>query len=96
MAIELKSIRLTLQESVEDDTTGKGSNSRVAMAVVITVFVVCLLACVAAHLYLPGKNLESLINSFILALTSAAGIPYTAQKITTAIANRNTPGTGQG
>ena len=91
MATELKPMRLTLQEALEDETTGKGSNSRLILLMATLVFVVSLVLCLAVHCFM-GKNMESLINSFVLALSGTV-IPYATNLVVKAVvAKTTTPG----
>lgn len=88
MATELKSIRVTLQESLEDDTTGKGSNSRLILLISTLLFATGLILTLCVHCFM-GQKLESLINSFIIALCGTV-IPYATNVVAKAIVTSRT------
>lgn len=93
--MELKSIRLTLQETLEDDATGKGSNSRMILFLATLVFVGSLILCLSVHCFM-NKDMTSLINSFVLALSGTV-IPYATNLVVKAVvAPKGTTTPGQG
>ena len=76
----LKSIRLSLQETLEDDKTGKGSASRFALVWCPVVLSVALVGSICVHVW-AGKDMTSIIQSLILAVAGGGAGPYTAKRV---------------
>ena len=72
--------RITLQECVEDDSTKRGSGSRLALLLPIFTFCVCLFALVYAHAYFD-KDTRTVIQVIVGALTLGGGGPYTLKQL---------------
>jgi hypothetical protein len=72
---DLKSIRTSAQEILEDDATGKGSSSRFAMVAGIVTVCVCLFAAVTAHLC-GVKDMEKLIEKLLVAVSGSGTGAY--------------------
>ena len=68
----LKSIRQSLQETIEDDQTRRGSSTRLVMVVTATGLLAALAACITITAYGP-KDLSDLAAKIIYALTGGAG-----------------------
>lgn len=75
----LKSIRLTLQECLENDTTGKGSGSRLALAIGTLTLCVGLVFVLAAQGFL-GRDFGNTIQALILAIAGGGAGPYTVKR----------------
>ena len=76
----LKNVRQSLQEVVEDDATGKGSASRLALILGAVTLSVALLGTLALQVYGP-KDLTPIIQSLILALAGGGAGPYTCKRV---------------
>ena len=78
--MELKSWRQTLQESLEDDATGRGSGSRLTMLLGTISLCVGLSFALAAHGFL-GKDFTGIIESLIFAIAGGTAGPYTFKHV---------------
>ena len=76
---DLKSIRLSAQEIIEDDATGKGSSSRFSSIYVILTLCWCLMLLVYVKCYLD-KDVADLIKAFIAAITIGGPVVYGAKR----------------
>lgn len=80
IAQSLKSPRKTLQECLEDDTTGRGSGSRLALILGTLTLCVALVFALAAHGFL-GRDFNSIIQSLIIAIAGGGAGPYTFKRV---------------
>jgi len=88
---DLKSFRLTLQESLEDDSTGKGSESRVNHMIGTLGLVIALFAALAIHCF-TQKDLTTVITTIAVILGGSGAGPYAAKRVMEAFKNKdNTP-----
>ncbi|HNX94902.1 MAG TPA: hypothetical protein PKL14_07040 [Holophaga sp.] len=76
----LKSIRQSLQECVEDDATGKGSGSRLALVMGTLTLCVGLVASLSAQVFL-GRDLSSTTHYLIYAIAGGGAGPYTFKRV---------------
>jgi hypothetical protein len=76
---DLKSIRLSAQEILEDDATSKGSSSRFTHIVGILVIAMCLVLAVSAMVFMK-RDLETVIEVLVVSLTGGTALPYTVHK----------------
>ena len=80
MGAQLKNFRLTLQETIEDDATGKGSSSRLVM--VMSALTLCSCLCVALVYFALGhKDLEGVVNTLIVAVAGGGSAVYTFKRV---------------
>lgn len=86
---DLKTIRQSLQEVVEDDSTGKGSVSRFAILLTILALITGLFFCLSMLAFL-GKDTTPLIQTFVYGLTGGGAGSYTVKRVVEALASRVT------
>ena len=91
---DLKSIRLSLQEALEDDSTGKGSESRVNHMIGTLALVVALAGALSIH-YFSSKDMTGVITTLAVILGGSGAGPYATKRVMEAFKNKdNSPPTG--
>ncbi|BDU72380.1 hypothetical protein [Mesoterricola silvestris] len=84
---DLKSIRQSLQEVMEDDATGKGSASRLAIVLTILALVWGLVACLSMSAFLHMDTVD-LVKTFVYGLTGGGAGSYTVKRVVEAVASK--------
>jgi hypothetical protein len=79
-AVSLKSIRLSLQEVLEDDATKRGSASRMGMLLGVLTLCVGFLAALVIHMC-GIRDMSDVLSSLIVAIAGGGAGPYTFKRL---------------